>query len=100
MSDRDRRCKRSLHGTDGARVCRLHLPHRLHTRQARSCGRISSGCPDGERLHLIYHLNYEQVFIITTEDLGETWTDPREITEGYRQPEYDWNVCATGPGRE
>jgi len=53
---------------------------------------------DDKRLHLIYHLNYERVFIVTTRDLGQTWTEPREITEGYRQPEYDWNVCATGPG--
>ncbi|MBE6930611.1 MAG: exo-alpha-sialidase [Ruminococcaceae bacterium] len=54
--------------------------------------------PDGERLHVIYHYNYDRVFIVTTDDMGETWTLPREITDDYRRPDYDWNVSATGPG--
>ncbi len=54
--------------------------------------------PDGERTHLIYHRNYETVFITTSEDGGKTWTAPREITEGYREFPFDWNVSATGPG--
>ncbi len=54
--------------------------------------------PDGERVHLIYHKNYEQAFLITSLDGGKTWSDAREITESYRQFPYQWNVCATGPG--
>lgn len=54
--------------------------------------------PDGEMVHLIYHKNYEQAFIITSLDNGRTWGDAREITESYRQFPFQWNVCAAGPG--
>lgn len=54
--------------------------------------------PDGACVHLIYHLNYERVFIRTSPDGGCTWGEEREITDAYRQFDYDWNVCATGPG--
>lgn len=54
--------------------------------------------PDGKRVHLIYHRNYEQAFVITSEDWGRTWAEAREITETYRRFPYEWNVCATGPG--
>ena len=54
--------------------------------------------PDGERLHLIYHQNYQKAFITTTEDEGATWSKKREITSTYRAFPYQWNVCATGPG--
>lgn len=54
--------------------------------------------PDGERVHLIYHKNYEQAFCITSSDGGKTWSDAREITESYRRFPCQWNVCATGPG--
>lgn len=53
---------------------------------------------DGKRVHLIYHRNYEQAFVIHSEDGGRTWTDAKEITETYRRFPYEWNVCATGPG--
>jgi len=54
--------------------------------------------PDGERIHMIFHINYERAFIVTSADRGETWTEPREITQAYREADFDWNVCATGPG--
>lgn len=54
--------------------------------------------PDGESVHLIYHKNYEQAFICSSSDQGQTWGAPREITEAYRAFPYEWNVCATGPG--
>ena len=54
--------------------------------------------PDGERVHLIYHKNYERAFLITSLDDGKTWSEAREITESYRRFPYEWNVCATGPG--
>lgn len=54
--------------------------------------------PDGDRTHLIYHKNYDQVYIVTSEDGGKTWSDSREITDVYREFPYKWNVSATGPG--
>lgn len=54
--------------------------------------------PDGERVHLIYHKNYEKAFIVTSEDSGKNWSEAREITETFREFPYQWNVCATGPG--
>lgn len=54
--------------------------------------------PDGEKTHLIYHKNYDQVFIVTSEDGGKNWSNNREITNAYRKFPYEWNVSATGPG--
>lgn len=54
--------------------------------------------PDGERVHLIYHKNYEQAFIVTSEDAGRSWSEAKEITETFQGFSYQWNVCATGPG--
>lgn len=54
--------------------------------------------PDGDRVHLLYHLNYERAFQMTSPDGGKTWGEAREITQFYKESEYRWNVCATGPG--
>jgi len=54
--------------------------------------------PDGEKVHLIYHKNYEKAFIVTSSDGGINWTSSREITESFREFSYAWTVCATGPG--
>ena len=54
--------------------------------------------PDGADTHLIYHKNYEQAYIMTSTDGGKTWSGRREITDGYREFPYKWNVNATGPG--
>ena len=54
--------------------------------------------PDGNNTHLIYHKNYERVYIVTSRDGGKTWSDSREITDGYQEFPYEWNVSATGPG--
>lgn len=55
--------------------------------------------PDGgERVHLIYHRNYERAFVVTSADGGRTWGESREITAAYRESPFAWNVCATGPG--
>ena len=54
--------------------------------------------PDGERVHLLYCLNYERMFIRTSADGGVTWGEEREITRYIRAFDFDWNVCAVGPG--
>ena len=54
--------------------------------------------PDGQNVHLLYHLNYERAFIRSSEDGGHTWGEAREITAAYREFPFAWNVCATGPG--
>lgn len=53
---------------------------------------------DGDRLHLLYHVNYRYAFHAVSLDGGRTWTRHREITDAYREFDCDWNVCATGPG--
>ena len=54
--------------------------------------------PDGKKIHLIYHRNYERAFLLSSADGGSSWGESREITAAYREFPYDWNVCATGPG--
>ena len=54
--------------------------------------------PDEHRVHLIYHKNYYNVYIITSEDEGLTWSEPREITDVYKNFPLAWTCSATGPG--
>lgn len=54
--------------------------------------------PDEHRVHLIYHKNYEEAYIVTSEDQGDTWSEPRDITKSFREFSFEWNWCATGPG--
>ncbi|NLH49196.1 MAG: exo-alpha-sialidase [Myxococcales bacterium] len=44
-----------------------------------------------------HDMNNRRVFITSSEDDGETWAAPIEITEMTRQNDWTWN--ATGPGR-
>ena len=50
-------------------------------------------------VHFLYCLEYMRCFYMRSDDDGETWTEPVEITntfEGFRE-HYDWKVLATGP---
>ncbi|MCA9054917.1 MAG: FAD-dependent oxidoreductase [Planctomycetaceae bacterium] len=51
-------------------------------------------------VHFLYCLEYMRCFYIRSDDDGETWTEPVEITTTFDRfrPEYDWKVLATGPG--
>lgn len=53
---------------------------------------------DGDRLHLIFHVNYRDVMYTRSSDGGYTWEALRDITDAYRGFDYAWNVSATGPG--
>jgi sialidase-1 len=51
-------------------------------------------------IHLLYQTDYAKCWSIRSEDDGETWSDPVDITpviETYKK-DYDWNVLAPGPG--
>jgi sialidase-1 len=51
-------------------------------------------------VHFLFCLDYARCFAMHSDDDGQTWSRPVEITstfERYR-PEYDWKVLATGPG--
>lgn len=85
------------------------LEHGMKLQQVLKLGGTDSGdnsitynnpvlIPDGKRTHLIYHINYERVFIMTSEDGGKHWSNTREITDAYGKFPYEWNVSATGPG--
>ena len=52
------------------------------------------------QVHLIYHVNYERAYHQTSDDDGQNWSAPRDITATFDafRPEYNWRVCATGPG--
>lgn len=54
--------------------------------------------PDKEKVHLLYHKNYERAFITTSSDGGLSWSNSREITTVYKDFSFQWNVCASGPG--
>lgn len=53
---------------------------------------------DGERIHLLFHRNYETAYHCFSDDDGVTFSKPTEITEAFREFPYEWNVCASGPG--
>jgi sialidase-1 len=51
-------------------------------------------------LHFIYCIEYMRAFYMRSDDDGETFSQPVEITTAFDafRPEYDWKVLATGPG--
>lgn len=53
---------------------------------------------DKDRIHFIYHKDYEKAYYCYSEDDGISFSEPVEITKAFEEFEYDWNVCASGPG--
>ncbi len=51
-------------------------------------------------LHFLFCVEYNRAFYIRSDDDGETFSDPVEITATFERfrDEYDWMVIATGPG--
>ncbi|MDV6031502.1 MAG: exo-alpha-sialidase [Phycisphaera sp. RhM] len=52
------------------------------------------------RVHLIYDVEYMRCFSIHSDDDGQTWSPPTEITltlNSFRK-RVDWQAIATGPG--
>ena len=52
------------------------------------------------RIIAVFCWKYSRVFRKYSDDDGATWSDPEEITETFNRfhNDYDWKVCATGPG--
>ena len=50
-------------------------------------------------VHFLYCLEYMRCFYMRSDDDGQTWTEPVEITKTFEsfRPHYDWKVLATGP---
>jgi len=50
-------------------------------------------------VHMLYCLEYMRCFYIRSDDDGQTWSPPVEITRTFDafRPKYDWKVIATGP---
>ncbi|MBW3539306.1 MAG: glycoside hydrolase [Planctomycetes bacterium] len=59
---------------------------------------IGNPCPvvDGRRIWLPFCRDNDDVFITYSDDDGQTWAAPREITGDVKRP--DWGWYATGPG--
>jgi len=51
-------------------------------------------------VHFLYCVEYARCFYQRSDDDGETWTKPIDITPAFEEfrPEYLWKVIATGPG--
>jgi sialidase-1 len=51
-------------------------------------------------VHFLFCVEYMRVFYMRSDDDGQTFTQPVEITSAFDafRPEYDWRVVATGPG--
>ena len=55
---------------------------------------------DTGRIHFLYQVNYARVYTIYSDDDGETFSEPVDITpalEDFRE-DYPWRVVAPGPG--
>ena len=51
-------------------------------------------------VHFIYHVEYARVFVMRSDDDGQTWSEPKEITSviaGFRD-RYNWLVVGNGCG--
>lgn len=51
-------------------------------------------------IHLLYQINYARVYSIRSDDEGETWSQPQDLTPTFEQfwSDYPWRVIAPGPG--
>jgi sialidase-1 len=51
-------------------------------------------------VHFLYCVEYARCFWMRSDDDGQSFTEPVEITKAFERfrPEYDWKVLATGPG--
>lgn len=51
-------------------------------------------------VHLVYCVEYMRCFIIRSDDDGQSWSEPREITSAFAafRPRVPWTIIATGPG--
>ena len=74
--------------------------------EARQAGRDHAQQPGRHRrpktgaVHFLFCVEYARCFYLRSDDDGQTFTKPVEITATFEQfrPEYDWKVLATGPG--
>jgi sialidase-1 len=51
-------------------------------------------------VHMLYQVDYARAFYMRSDDDGQSFSEPVEITSVFEQfrGEYDWNVIAPGPG--
>lgn len=51
-------------------------------------------------VHFLYQVDYTRCFYTRSDDDGETFAEPVDITHVFEKfrPQYDWNVIAAGPG--
>lgn len=55
---------------------------------------------DSGAVHFVYCINYARCFYMRSDDDGQTFSKPVDITSAFEElrPKYDWKVIATGPG--
>lgn len=56
--------------------------------------------PSSGRIVMLYCINYARCFQIQSDDDGQSWTKPVEITAAFEpfRKQHNWRVIATGPG--
>lgn len=60
---------------------------------------VAFAAKDGS-VHFLFCLEYARCFYMRSDDDGQSWSRPVEITSTFEsfRPDYDWRVLATGPG--
>ena len=55
---------------------------------------------DSNIIHFLYTLGYKRVFYMESKDDGQSFSEPREISDLFEEfkPEFKYRVIATGPG--
>lgn len=87
----------------GERPSRDRFPH---ARKPKTATELTVNNPvaivdrESGSVHLLYCIEYALCYYIRSDDDGQTWSQPVEITATFDKfrPEYPWNVLATGPG--
>jgi len=56
--------------------------------------------PESGAVHFLYCINYSRCFYMRSDNDGQTFSKPVEITSAIEElrPKYDWKLFATGPG--
>ena len=81
---------------------RMWEPRRILLDQGKAT--VDNPTPIGDRqtgsVHFLYQVNYARCYYMRSDDDGQTFTEPVDITPVFEQfrKEYKWNVIAPGPG--
>ena len=84
----------------GARPNPAPVARKVHQTGKTTNNPVAIADPDSGAVHFLYCVNYQQCYVMHSDDDGKTFSPPAEITATFEKfrGDYGWKVIATGPG--